>query len=405
MWRLGLALLLAHAPSLARADVPPEVERAFAKSEVSAVALVIHRAGCEPCIAAIPSWRSFQAEHRKQGLRVFALVQDPSGRCAPPPMKVDGALCDERGGLARALGLDANDGALFYTFDAALPHRAGRSEDVQQAARAWFASRPRVQFEVRGDRGFAEAFRAELSSITRARVREGATGDINESQPCGRSALPEKLWLRVESSKRGVRSMLAPEGGACLLDAKDAPFDPRRARASAAAAMKDVIPAWPITRYDFAALPSAPVMESVPEAGGEAQGSLALGLRSFAKRWLGTRYRLGADGLEGHGIDGPHFVDRAYQEVLGRKLGTTLQELYGTPGRTIEPNREHPEQDLVPGDLVFFATHADDPRQVMLYLGDGEIAQALEIRGVVIEKLPRHLPDMFWLVARRPAKD
>lgn len=404
MRRLGLSLLLVLWPLAASAERPRELDDAFLDPTVSVVALVPYRADCKPCIAALPSWRRLSAEERKNGLRIFAWLEDPSGRCTPPPMKVDKLVCDRRQSLRKALGLGAEDHALIYTFEQTAALVSGPPKEAQKAASSWIARRPQLRFEIEGDRSFTDAFRDALGSMTRTRATEGALGAIAENMPCGRSSLPSQLWLRIRQSKDGGSVVLAPAGGACVLDQRRFDYEARRARASAAAAMSELIPAWPVAPAQAAAdwKPAAEAPASPPPGAETALTSLSEGLRAFAERWRGTRHRLGADGTDGTGIDGPHFVDRAYQEVLGQPLATTLNELYALPAQSIEPSREAPERDLRPGDLVFLTTHADQPRQVMLYLGGGLVAQSIEVRGVVIEPLPKNLPDMFWMVGRRP---
>lgn len=406
-WALGVVLL--SAPATGAAERPREVEVALSDPAVSAVALMPYRADCKPCIAALPSWRRVHAERRKDGLRVLAWIEDGSGRCVAPPMKVDGVVCDPRGSLRRAEGLASEQDALAYGFDRPEPLAAGPAPDVQRAIGEWLQRRPRLRFEVEGDRGFIDAFRDALAGLTRVRGREGAVGAMAEGEPCGGGQLPADLWLRVEQSPAGADIKLAPAGGACLLNRAAFDYDPRRARASAARVMRELLPPWPLAPAGQASPPEAP--PSVPQPArasassadrSEAESSLAAGLRAFAGRWKGVRHRLGADGVGGSGIDGPHFVDRAYQEVLGLSLGSTLNELYRYPGETIELEPSTAEARLRPGDLVFLTTHADEPRQVMVYLGGGEVAQSIEVRGVVIEPLPRNLPDMFWIVGRRP---
>ncbi len=122
-------------------------------------------------------------------------------------------------------------------------------------------------------------------------------------------------------------------------------------------------------------------------------------LQGFVTQWLGTRYRLG--GKDRSAIDGPHFADELFRAVYGRNLTADLgRQLKSGPEVAFDP--AHPERDLVPGDLLFFISYGYLPRSVMVYIGGGKVAHAVLIRGVVIDDVPKAVPNYLYLVARRP---
>ncbi len=122
--------------------------------------------------------------------------------------------------------------------------------------------------------------------------------------------------------------------------------------------------------------------------------------RKFAEKWVGTRYRLGADGSEG-AIDGPHLARAFFKEVYGRPMTSKIKKMYKI-GPPISFDETAPDLSLQPGDLLYMVTFAAIPRSVMIYLGNGKTIKAARIRGVVVDSVPKNLPEYLYLVARRP---
>lgn len=119
-------------------------------------------------------------------------------------------------------------------------------------------------------------------------------------------------------------------------------------------------------------------------------------LAGALRRRMDLRHREGADGSDGF-IDGPHLVRNVLLEVFGKDLGSSLRQLIAAGPRVpADP------ATLRPGDLLFLTSFAGFPRRVMLYLGAGKKAEATEVRGVVVEEIPRSVPNYLYLIAIRP---
>jgi cell wall-associated NlpC family hydrolase len=130
-------------------------------------------------------------------------------------------------------------------------------------------------------------------------------------------------------------------------------------------------------------------------------GDRARALRAFAESWEGVRYRRGEDSRVA--IDNPAFARRCYKEVFGIDLGETPTQIYRASGSALAVDPDQAQAVLQPGDLLFWTSHADRARGVMVYLGGGQMVHAADIRGVVIEEIPRPpYPQYLWLVAKRP---
>lgn len=95
-----------------------------------------------------------------------------------------------------------------------------------------------------------------------------------------------------------------------------------------------------------------------------------------ARAWLGTPYKYG--GNDRDGLDCSGFVVRVYNDALGIKLPRTSREqsTFCTPVK---------KSDLVPGDLVFFATTKGSSAvsHVGIYIGDGKMIHSSSSKGVV----------------------
>lgn len=97
-------------------------------------------------------------------------------------------------------------------------------------------------------------------------------------------------------------------------------------------------------------------------------------LVSEARRWIGTPYRYGGQTLSGADCSG--FVMSVYDNVYGLKLPRTSaqQRDYSLPIS---------ENDLAPGDLVFFCTSGGSTiNHVGIYIGSGKMIHASLSKGV-----------------------
>lgn len=99
-----------------------------------------------------------------------------------------------------------------------------------------------------------------------------------------------------------------------------------------------------------------------------------------AGKWIGTPYRFGGEELSGADCSG--FVMKLFESILGEKLPRSSREQRDYCSTV---NRG----EVMPGDLLFFATGNDRDRisHVGLYIGNDEIIHASSSRGVVISDL------------------
>lgn len=115
----------------------------------------------------------------------------------------------------------------------------------------------------------------------------------------------------------------------------------------------------------------------------EISSSLAPQSRSLLKEvdgWLGTPYKYG--GNDRNGIDCSALMLRVYDDALNIKLprNSRAQSNYCTP---ID------RRDLIPGDLVFFATTKGSSKvsHVGMYIGEGRMVHSSASRGVIVSDL------------------
>jgi cell wall-associated NlpC family hydrolase len=95
-----------------------------------------------------------------------------------------------------------------------------------------------------------------------------------------------------------------------------------------------------------------------------------------AEYWIGTPYQYGGDSKSG--VDCSAFVQNVYSSV-GINLPRTAQQQYNYILRINE-------EDLKPGDLIFFGKN-NDVTHVAIYLGNNTIIHSSSSKGVVKQDL------------------
>lgn len=121
----------------------------------------------------------------------------------------------------------------------------------------------------------------------------------------------------------------------------------------------------------------------VPIPIGQARARLIQQIMSKAQEFIGTPYTWG--GASRSGVDCSGLVHLVYSPfIVGLPRGSYGQFVVG---------RRVSQQNLQPGDLVFFATYARGPSHVGIYIGDGRFVSATAPR-VVIERFD----DPYWTV-------
>ena len=134
-------------------------------------------------------------------------------------------------------------------------------------------------------------------------------------------------------------------------------------------------------------LPSKPAAQANPATGGKN----ATGILHTALSYRGVKYRFG--GATPSGFDCSGFVMYVYNRH-GVKLPRTADKQYEI-GRKIRQN------DLKPGDLVFFETYEKGASHVGIYQGNGQFVHASSSRGVTVSRLSETYYAKRYLGARR----
>ncbi len=99
-----------------------------------------------------------------------------------------------------------------------------------------------------------------------------------------------------------------------------------------------------------------------------------------AVRWLGVPYKYG--GNDKHGVDCSGLTSQVFLKSLNVKMPRTSREQQQWCDNIKKDN-------LLPGDLVFFATGSNRNRvsHVGIYIGNGDIIHASSSRGVIVSSL------------------
>lgn len=111
-----------------------------------------------------------------------------------------------------------------------------------------------------------------------------------------------------------------------------------------------------------------------------------------ARGYLGTPYHYG--GTDRRGMDCSGLVWRAFRDADARELPRTSRAMHGE-GMAVT------RAELMPGDLVFFATSGKGVNHVGLYEGDGDFLHASSSRGVIRSSLAERYWRRCYVDARR----
>ena len=107
--------------------------------------------------------------------------------------------------------------------------------------------------------------------------------------------------------------------------------------------------------------------------------------------WRGTPYKLG--GNDQRGIDCSGFTQHTYRQQFDLTIPRTTD-------KQLRFGAEVRRADILPGDLVFFATGVK-LRHVGVYLGQNEFLHASTSRGVMISRLDNVYWNERYLQSRR----
>ena len=107
-------------------------------------------------------------------------------------------------------------------------------------------------------------------------------------------------------------------------------------------------------------------------------------IRSFANRWLGTRYQWGGDAKSG--IDCSAYLRQMFRDLFNLELPRTTKGQIHL-GQDIEINARALSNGLLPGDMIFYVDRVGVPNHVVVYMGDGRITHSVSGRGVVVDPI------------------
>ncbi|UYU32132.1 NlpC/P60 family protein [Siccibacter colletis] len=124
-----------------------------------------------------------------------------------------------------------------------------------------------------------------------------------------------------------------------------------------------------------------------------ADGSIKSRILEQYNNWKGTRYHFG--GTTRRGIDCSALMQHIFSDSINLSLPRTT-------GEQIHRGKSVSQQQLKPGDLVFFNT-GPDHRHVGVYIGGDEFIHASSSKGVTISMLSNRYWQHHYITARRVA--
>ncbi|MDE5786572.1 MAG: C40 family peptidase, partial [Duncaniella sp.] len=107
--------------------------------------------------------------------------------------------------------------------------------------------------------------------------------------------------------------------------------------------------------------------------------STSRALLTEAKKWLGTPYKYG--GEDKSGVDCSGLVLSVFRDALNIKLPRSSS-------KQKEFSSDISKRDLIPGDLLFFATTGGGKvSHVGMYIGEGKMVHSSTSRGVMVSRI------------------
>jgi cell wall-associated NlpC family hydrolase len=334
--------------------------------------------------------------------------------CVDPGWTADEVVCDSMyDGFAKSYALPERSSLAFlFSWKGGLIVNRGDLDALERAVKRQLAATlPRIAVDLRG-RANLSVIRAAIAASNRFEpatdsavaaqidaLGEGGFLKIYLALPAcapGRG-LDADAVLGIEVGPNGARLALRSEEG-CLLASADDPWtSPASAIESLLARIHAEVEMQPLE----GAHRPAPG-EMIADAS-TAEGTLQASRRHLASLRDPVALRLAgaiAKQLGRADIDAAPFVRAVMREAFELDVGALMKDQLSS-GPEIAFDLRDPRA-LRPGDLLFYVSYGYVPKVVLLYLGDGLIAQAADVRGVVVGPLPTELPWFFQVVARRP---
>lgn len=388
----------------------------LSKAGVRHLAVVFFPENCPGCAEAGRSWRDLKTKYGPKGLRIVLVTQDSGGTCKQPRW-ADDVLCNKRVVFTGYRAPMDRPTAALWNWRGKIIGQ-GRLRVVKRALRQESHD---LQIETKGPnrRALLATLRQAALGTGKFTVRPARRSPPGRPVgPCPRGHTPSMdLVLRARIHRARLEVALVDVNNHCAAAETDVGVTGRELPPAAREAVGRLI--YPLIKPpDTPNLGAAPpqaravrIPRSQPGRTGFAQRNGLVdpdkprtshdqsSLSGFVQAWQGTRYQ--PDGDSEAGIDGPHFAQTLYKKVYGRDLTADLKKQL-TSGPEVIFNPNNPQDGLQPGDLLFFVSYAYLPRSVMVYLGNGKVAQSVLIRGVVVDDAPKGIPDYLYLVARRP---
>lgn len=411
---LSVVLVGAFVPAIAAAEEVP-LEEWVRKPGVRLLAVLSVPHKCESCREEAARWQALAERHRARGLRVLAVVaRDPMFGCVDPGWKPDGILCDAMyDGIAKRWRLpEKSSSAFLWSWKGELLVEHGDRAAIERMIARHLASTPQLVIDVReGDReGLLREVREAIAatnkyapaspgvqSARRARLEKGSYAasylTLRKCEP-GRGLSGDAL-LGVRRTPEALQLTLRSEEG-CRIESA--------AAKSVESAVADLFARIP-RRVQALSEDRATVAEGELVPLGDTPEGLRERSRANLQRLKHPAGRQLARVLEKYlgraDLNGAALARAAMREAFDVEIGEVLREQLAS-GPEVPLDLRDPQRTLAPGDLIFYVSYGYVPKVVVIYLGEGLIAQAADIRGVVVEPVPLELPYFFQPVARRP---
>lgn len=158
----------------ARAAEGLDIDKWLRRPGVKLVAVEVFANWCGPCKAAVPRWKALHEKYASSGLRLIVIAsEDPSACANPGGWNPDEIVCDTKGNITKALGVDKLPAAFLWSWQGKLLVKKGHIEQVDAAIQKWMAGSQRLAVETAKPPRAAGIDGTALRDLIRAELRRG----------------------------------------------------------------------------------------------------------------------------------------------------------------------------------------------------------------------------------------
>ena len=141
------------------------------KPGVKLVAVDFYATWCEPCNAAIPTWKKLQEKYGDKGFKLIVVSVQSEGSCSQPlHWTPDKIVCDYDGDIADAWHANDLPQAFLWSWQGNLLVAHGGVDNVAAAIETYFKKIPRVYVEEGFDENIYKIVRSELIKNSKIEV-------------------------------------------------------------------------------------------------------------------------------------------------------------------------------------------------------------------------------------------